>query len=95
MHPSPKAKPSRNPAKHHHHLPSLCLRKEEVEGGTPSFPNSPLQVACELQLFSKNTPFSGFPGSKMLPSAVCSVVGTELAVSEPGQRFALLSHPWW
>ncbi|XP_074464304.1 uncharacterized protein LOC141751445 isoform X2 [Larus michahellis] len=34
------------------------------------------QVAYELQLF-RNTSFSGFPGSKMLPSAVCSVAGTE------------------
>jgi len=50
---------------------------EEVEGGTPSFLKSPLQVAYELQLFRKNTSFSGFPGSKMLPSAVCSVAGTE------------------
>lgn len=50
---------------------------EEVEGGTPSFLKSPFQVAYELQLFRKNTSFSGFPGSKMLPSAVCSVAGTE------------------
>ncbi|XP_054077008.1 uncharacterized protein LOC128917676 [Rissa tridactyla] len=34
------------------------------------------QVAYELQLF-RNTSFSGFPGSKMLPSAVCSVAGRE------------------
>ncbi|XP_074464311.1 uncharacterized protein LOC141751445 isoform X7 [Larus michahellis] len=34
------------------------------------------EVAYELQLF-RNTSFSGFPGSKMLPSAVCSVAGTE------------------
>ena len=62
---------------------------EEVEGGTPSFLKSPLQVAYELQLFRKNTSFSGFPGSKMLPSAVCSVAGTESSL-RPSPADALL-----
>lgn len=62
---------------------------EEVEGGTPSFLKSPLQVAYELQLFRKNTSFSGFPGSKMLPSAVCSVAGTESSL-RPSPAGALL-----
>lgn len=62
---------------------------EEVEGRTPGFLLSPLQVAYEPQLFRKNTYFSGFPGSKMLPSAVCSIAGTESSL-RPSSAGALL-----